>query len=90
MTEIGLPAKFFYQKIDIICPIVFFVSLTNVQGHDLTTNGLPRFNKVFDKKRSVLNPNGMIIENEIQIENNITNLFIPLWNHFGISKEYKS
>lgn len=80
----------FYQKIDIICPIVFFVSLTNVQGHNLTTNGLPRFNKVFDKKRSVLNPNGMIIENETQIESNVNNLFVPLWNHFGISKEYKA
>lgn len=79
----------FYRKIDIICPIVFFVSLTNVQGHELHTNGLPRFNEVFDKKRSVLDPNGMIIENETQIENNVNNLFVPLWNHFGISKEYK-
>lgn len=80
----------FYQKIDIICPIVFFISLTNVQGHELSTNGLPRFNEVFDKKRSILNPNGMIIDNETQIENNVNNLFVPLWNHFGISKEYKS
>lgn len=79
----------FYRKMDIICPIVFFVSLTNVQNHELHTTGLPRFNEVFDKKRSVLDPNGIIIDNENQIENNVNNLFVPLWNHFGISKEYK-
>lgn len=79
----------FYQKVDILCPIIFFVSLTNVQNHELTTNGLPRRNKVFDKKRSILNPKGIIIRNKTQIENEVNNLFIPLWNHFGISKNYK-
>lgn len=79
----------FYQKIDVLCPIIFFVSLTNVQNHELSTNGLPRRIKVFDKKRSILNPQGAIIENKIQLENEINNLFIPLWNHFGISRSYK-
>ena len=79
----------FYQKMNILCPIIFFVSLTNVQNHELATNGLPLRNKVSDTNRSLLNPQGIIIENKTQIENEINNLFIPLWNHFGISKEYK-
>lgn len=79
----------FYQKIDVLCPIIFFVSLTNVQNHERSTNGLPRLTKVFDKKRSLLNPHGIIIENKTQIENEVNNLFIPLWNHFGVSRSYK-
>ena len=80
----------FYQKIGIICPIIFFVSLTNVQGNEICSNGFIRVHQgVFDKKRSILNPNGIIIENESQIEDNVNNLFIPLWNHFGYTKDYK-
>lgn len=79
-----------YQKLNIICPIIFFVSLTNIQGRERCTNGLPIIRGgVFDKSRSVLNPKGIIIENETQIENEVNNLFIQIWNHFGISKEYE-
>ena len=77
----------FYQKIDIICPIVFFVSLTNVQEHEICTEGeIRRHRGVYDKKRSILNPNGIIVENENQIEKCVEELFLPIWNHFGYHK----
>ena len=77
----------FYKKMEILCPIVFFVSLTNVQEHEICTDcEIRRHGGVYDKKRSLLNPNGIIVENENQIEECVEELFIPIWNHFGYTK----
>ena len=79
-----------YRELTIFCPIVLFVSLTNIINHPITQNvRIRRFQDPFDKERDILNPNGVIIENNEEIENAVHNIFIPLWNHFGYKVDYK-
>lgn len=72
-----------YKKLDIVCPVVFFVSLTNIQGVSLYNHGHFRNHESIPDKRSKLDPTGIIIYNENEIEKKVKNLFEPLWNHYG-------
>lgn len=74
-----------YKKLDIICPIVFFVSLTNIQGYPLYVKGYKRSYESIPDKRSKLDPSGIIINDEKEIEEKVKDLFKPLWNHYGFA-----
>lgn len=81
-----------YHKLDVFSPIVLFVSLINIVNHRLEEPskfyGMGKYHAAVEE-RNILNPSGVIIENEEQIDDRIHNLFIPLWNHYGIAREYK-
>lgn len=79
-----------YRELNIFCPIVLFISITNIINHPISQNTIfRRFREAFDKDRDILNPNGALIENKDEIESAVHNLFIPLWNHFGYKVDYK-
>ena len=72
-----------YKELDIICPVVFFVSLVNIQGYSFMSNGVKKSYESIPDKREKLDPNGIIINNENEIEEKVKDLFKPLWNHYG-------
>ena len=78
-----------YNKLDIICPIVFFVSLTNIKGYSLHSHGYRRSYESIPDKRSKLDPPGIIIYNKNEIEEKIKDLYKPLWNHYGLPENNK-
>ena len=73
-----------YKELDIICPVIFFVSLTNIQGCPLYSNGHTRSYESLPDKRLKLDPNGIAINDENEIEEKIKDLFKPLWNYYGL------
>lgn len=73
-----------YKKLDIVCPVVFFVSLTNIEGYNLYNRGIIRTYGSLPDKRQKLDPSGIIINNENEIEKKVKDLFQPLWNHYGL------
>lgn len=78
-----------YAALGINCPIVFYVTVINIRGYILDA-GMGVRSHVQDTQRDILNPMGIIIKDDDNLENNINNLFVPIWNHFGISKDYKN
>lgn len=70
-----------YKKLDIISPVVFFASLTNIQGYKLYSHGHIRTYESLPDKRQKLDPSGIIINNKNEIEKKVKDLFQPLWNH---------
>lgn len=79
-----------YHELNIFCPIMIFISITNIINHPIFQNGIPkRFKEPFDKERDILNPNGILIENKEDIESSVHNLFIPIWNHYEYQVDYK-
>lgn len=73
-----------YKKLNIVSPVVFFVSLTNIQGYNLYNRGYIRTYGSIPDKRQKLDPSGIIINNENEIEKKVKDLFQPLWNHYGL------
>lgn len=73
-----------YKKLDIVCPVVFFVSLTNIEGYNLYNRGIIRTYGSLPDKRQKLDPSGIIINNENEIEKKVKDLFQPLRNHYGL------
>lgn len=76
-----------YNELNINCPIVFFVTLINIQNIDIQKSLMDR-SKVIDTNRNILDPNGCIIKNTKHIKNEVHNLFVPIWNHFGKNVDY--
>lgn len=76
-----------YDTLGINCPILFYVTIINIKGYKLDA-GLGVRSHVGDTQRNILNPIGIIIKNDDELDNNINNLFVPIWNHFGISMDY--
>lgn len=67
----------------------FFVTFTNVENKEIYAEFPNKIRGgVHDKNRDILNPSGIIIEHE-NLENEIYNLFVPIWNHFGYANDYK-
>ena len=79
-----------YKELDIVCPVVFFVSLTNIQGYSLSSNGHVRSYEILPDKRPKLDPTGIIINNENEIAEKVKDLFKPLWNHYGLPENNRS
>jgi hypothetical protein len=66
-----------YKKLDIVCLVVFFVSLTNIEGYNLYNRGIIRTYGSLHDKRQKLNPSGIIINNENEIEKKLKIYFNP-------------
>lgn len=79
-----------YESLNIFCPIVFFVTLTNIKGRDVSVDSFyERRGDIFDKERNILDPSGIIFESEESIDEDISRLFLQFWNHFGYDKKYE-
>ena len=72
-----------YGELDISCPIVYFITFTNVKGRSMIEG--PILN---DCERDVLNPTGVIIKDKDQVGIEVENIFVPIWNHFGYDEDY--
>ena len=44
--------------------------------------------RLTDPERDTLNPEGIIIKDNNQIEVSAHNMFVPIWNHFGKNVDY--
>ncbi|WP_400240162.1 helix-turn-helix domain-containing protein [Methanobrevibacter smithii] len=79
-----------YESLNIFCPIIFFVTLTNIKGRDVSVDSFyERRGDIFDKERNILDPSGIIFESEESIDEDISRLFLQFWNHFGYDKKYE-
>ena len=76
-----------YEELGILCPIVYFVTFTNVKGRNMLQN-LGAFCEITDFERDTHNPTGIIIKDKNQIDMKVHNIFVPIWNHFGKEEEY--
>lgn len=76
-----------YDELGINYPILFYVTIINIKDYKLDANLWVR-SEVWDTERNILNPMGIIIKKDDHLDNNINNLFVPIWNHFGISIDY--
>lgn len=80
-----------YESLNIFCPIIFFVTFTNIKGRDVPVDHFyKRRGEIFDKERDILDAPGIIFESEETIDEDVSNLFLQFWNHFGYDKKYKS
>ena len=80
-----------YESLNIFCPIIFFVTFTNIRGRDVPVDSFDkRRGDIFDKERNILDPSGIIFESEESIDEDISNLFLQFWNHFGYDKKYET
>ncbi|MBE6500621.1 MAG: ATP-binding protein [Methanobrevibacter thaueri] len=80
-----------YESLNIFCPIVFFVTFTNIKGRDVPVDSFnKRRGEIFDKERNILDPSGIIFESEESIDEDISCLFLQFWNHFGYDKKYET
>ena len=69
---------------------IFFVTLTNIKGRDVSVDSFyERRGDFFDKERNILDPSGIIFESEESIDEYISRLFLQFWNHFGYDKKYE-
>lgn len=76
-----------YEELNILCPIVFFVTFTNIKGLKMDANLLVR-SKIRDPERDILDPAGIIIKDKDKIESEVHNVFVPIYNHYGIEADY--
>ena len=76
-----------YEELGILCPIVYFVTFTNVKGRSMLQKP-GDFYEITDFERDTLNPAGIIIKDKNQIPREVHNIFVPIWNHFGNEEEY--
>ena len=80
-----------YESLNIFCPIVFFVTFTNIKGRDVPVDHLDkRRGEIFDKERNILDASGIIFESEETIDEEVSSLFLQFWNHFGYDKKYET
>lgn len=76
-----------YEELGISCPIVYFVTFTNVKGRNMLLKVGEHY-ILTDPERDTLNPVGIIIKDNNQIEVSAYNMFVPIWNHFGKNVDY--
>ncbi len=76
-----------YEELGISCPIVYFVTFTNVKGRNMLLK-VGEYYRLTDPERDTLNPEGIIIKDNNQIEVSAHNMFVPIWNHFGKNVDY--
>lgn len=74
-----------YRELGILCPIVYFVTFTNIKGRNMLGSA---FKGCIDIERDILNPAGVVIEDKNQVDNAWHNIFVPIWNHFGVDEDY--
>lgn len=76
-----------YDELGILCPVVYFVTFTNVKGRNMLLK-IGEHYRLTDAERDTLNPVGIIIKDKDQIEVCAHNTFVPIWNHFGKNVDY--
>ena len=76
-----------YEELNILCPIVFFVTFSNIKG--LKMDGIFPRSKNRNPERDILNPAGIIIKDKDQVKSEVHNIFVPIYNHYGIEVEYE-
>lgn len=76
-----------YNELGIFCPIIYFITFTNVKGRNMLCNPREHYN-LTDFERDTLNPSGLIIKDKTQIDICVHNMFVPIWNHFGKDVDY--
>lgn len=77
-----------YDELGISCPIVYFVTFTNVKGRNMLQKPMEHY-VLTDAERDTLNPVGIIIKDKNQIADYAYNMFVPIWNHFGKNVDYR-
>lgn len=78
-----------YKSLNIFGPIIFFVTLTNIKGRDVHVEAInERTGDIYDKERNILDASGVIFDSDESIDENISNLFLQFWNHFGYDRKY--
>lgn len=76
-----------YNSLELDCPVLFYVTVVNIKGCVL--DKLPGIrSNVMDLERNILDPLGYIIGQDSNVENEVGKLFVPIWNHFGVSEDY--
>ena len=55
-----------------------------MEGNNRYNRGIIRTYGSLPDKRQKLDPSGIIINNENEIEKKVKDLFQPLWNHYGL------
>lgn len=77
-----------YEELNILCPIVFFITFSNIKGLEMDVK-LPYRFKNRDSERNILDPAGIIIKDKDQLESEVHNVFVPVFNHYGREVDYK-
>ena len=77
-----------YEEMNILCPIVFFVTFSNIKGLKMDVK-IPYRSKIRDPERNILDPAGIIIKDKDLVESEVHNVFVPIYNHYGIEVEYE-
>lgn len=75
-----------YEELNIMGPIIFFVTFSNIKG--LKMFELHYCSKNRDPERNILNPVGIIIKDKEQVKSEVHNVFVPIYNHYGIEVDY--
>ncbi|WP_296859784.1 hypothetical protein [uncultured Methanobrevibacter sp.] len=75
-----------YSELGISCPIVYFVTFTNVEGQEMATK--PDVFTTAVTERNILDPAGVVINDKDQVDNEVHNIFVPILNDFGINDYY--
>lgn len=75
-----------YDELNISCPIIFFVTFTNVKDRKMAVNEIS-FNQRCTE-RDILDPTGVLIKNKNQVESEVHNIFVPIFNEFGKDVDY--
>ncbi len=76
-----------YEELNISCPVVFFVTFTNIKGLEMAVNP-PKRSKNRDPERDILDPAGIIIKEKDQVKSEVYNVFVPIYNHYGFEVDY--
>lgn len=77
-----------YEELNFICPIIFFITFTNIKGLEMAVDP-PSLSENRDPERNILNPAGIVIKDKDQVESEVHNVFVPVLNHYGIDVDYK-
>lgn len=73
-----------YRELGILCPIVYFVTFTNIKGRNMIGSDI----EDMDIERDILDPVGVVIKDKKQIDVAWHNIFVPIWNHFKVDVDY--
>ena len=73
-----------YKELRILCPIVYFVTFTNIKGRNMIGGNIEHM----DIERDILNPTGVVIKDKQQVDIAGHNIFVPIWNHFKEDVDY--
>lgn len=73
-----------YKELNILCPIVYFVTFTNVKGCGKMGDSIDSSAGDCD----LLNPVGVAINDKQQVDLEAHNIFVPIWNYFENDVDY--